>query len=647
MNNIIMRGIALMIALLLPWTVWAQRSAKLTGEVIGTTLSVDYTTNRQSTTVNTRECAFDGDLTTYFASYDRSLTWVGLDLGAPHLITGVAWSPRDDSNGPRRVQLAVFEGANRPDFLDAVPLYIVSEAGTIGQLSYDDVEVTRAFRYVRYVGPNDARCNVAEVVFYGDAAETAEATTDAEENNTSSDAEDGSDAPKEQLYQLTNLPTVTIHVADNREPSSKTTELVAYVSIISKEGKKVLYDTCSIRLRGNKSKEFPKKPYRIKFDQKHHVLGSPAKAKKWTLINNYGDKTLMRNILAFELSRRMGMAYTPFCQPVDVIVNGEYKGCYQLCDQVEVHKDRVEIEEMDPRCTSGEALTGGYFIEADAYAYDEPSYFYSSHSNPITIKSPDSDSILSIQKSYVQSRFNSLESALFGSNYKDTDKGYRRYLDLESFLRHFIVGEYSGNTDTYWSTYFYKPRGEEQFFTGPVWDFDLAFENDNRTYPVCSQSDYIYASKGSFAGEMRYFVSRIVKSDNTAFQRLKEIWEELRLSHAMDLDSLQAFVDDQAELLDASQKLNFMRWNIMNSYVHQNPKVWGSYSAEVRNVRDFLQRRMTWMDRKLGFDPERLAIESPRYDAMAEEPIYDLMGRKREALQQGMNVQGRRIILVK
>lgn len=632
MNNL-MRAFGLgLLGMLLPLMVCAQRSPMLTGEVIGTQYSVDYANNnRQSTTVNTKACAFDGNLQTFFASYERSLTWVGLDLGSSHKITGVAWSPRNDSNGPKRVRLGIFEGANRADFLDAVPLYIINELGTIGTISYADVEVSRSFRYVRYVGPNDARCNVAELAFYGDPV-----AEDAEESDE-----------QEVLYQLTNLPTVSIHVKNNQEPWDKEHELEAYASIISKEGRKVLYDTCTIRLRGNYSKNFPKKPYRIKFDQKHHVLGSPAKAKKWTLINNYGDKTLMRNTLAFELSRRAGMEYTPFCQPVDVIVNGEYKGCYQLCDQIEVHKDRVEIEEMDPRCTMGEALTGGYFIEADAYAREEPCYFYSSHSNPITIKSPDSDSILSVQKTYISNRFDALETALFGSNYKDPVNGYRRYLDLESFLRHFIVGEYSGNTDTYWSTYFYKHRGDEQFFTGPVWDFDLAFENDNRTYPICNQSDWIYASKGSYAGEMRYFASRIVKSDNTALQRLKEVWEELRMSHAYDLDSLQSFVDEQAALLDASQKLNFMRWDIMKSYVHQNPRVWGSYEAEVRNVRDYLSRRMTWMDRKLGFDSERLAIETPRYEATEEEAVYDVMGRRREALQRGMNVKGNRIIWVK
>lgn len=605
----------------------AQTDTPLTGTVIGTELSYDYSSGRQSTTVNTRENAFDGDLSTYFASYQRSGTWVGLDLGAPHVITRVGWSPRNDAFGPRRTQLSVFEGANREDFLDAVPLFMTSEQGEVGSMSYADVRVTRAFRYVRYVGPNDSRCNVAEVAFYGDLSE-------------------GSD---DRFYQLTNLPVVVVHVEDAREPVNKTTELPAYVSIISKDGAKILSDTCSFRLRGNASKDFPKKPYRLKFDQKHHVLGSPAKAKKWTLINNYGDKTLMRNILAFDLSRRLGLAYTPFCQPVDLVVNGEYKGCYQLCDQIEVHKDRVEIDEMDATCSNGDELTGGYLIEVDAYAYDEACYFYSNKGNPVTIKSPDSDVILSAQKNYIKRAFNNLETALFASNYKDETRGYRRYLDLDSFLRHFLVGELSGNTDTYWSMYLYKPRSEEQFFVGPVWDFDLAFENDNRTYPICNQQDYIYASKGSYAGEMRSFVNRIVKTDANASRQLKDMWAELRLSRVIDVDSLQSLVDQQAELLESSQQLNFKRWNIMNSYVHQNPRLWGSYANEVKNVRDYIARRVQWMDKKLGFDPEQLGIHSVSPDeSSSDQQIFDMMGRQHETLQRGLNiVNGQKVLLIR
>ncbi|MBR0322378.1 MAG: hypothetical protein IIX08_08330, partial [Bacteroidales bacterium] len=97
----------------------------LKGTVIGTQYSVDYTTNAKSTTINTKKNVFDGNHNTYFASYDRSQTWVGLDLGEKHVITKVGWAPRIDYQD--RVQLALFEGANKPDFSDALPIYIVKD----------------------------------------------------------------------------------------------------------------------------------------------------------------------------------------------------------------------------------------------------------------------------------------------------------------------------------------------------------------------------------------------------------------------------------------------------------------------------------------------------------------------------------------
>lgn len=590
---------------------YAQTSPKLTGEILGSSPSYDYKTNRASTTVNTAACAFDGDLSTFYASNARSNTWVGLDLGTPHVITGVAWSPRNDSQGPKRVRLAVFEGANRPDFLDAVPLYMPDEEGTIGQMSYADVNVSRSFRYVRYMGPNDVRCNVAEVAFYGD--EVTEETDDSQE----------------QLYKPTNLPLVVIHVENAVEPYDKEHDLRMKATIISADGNEIVSDSGTVRLRGNASMGFPKKPYRIKFDKKRHVLGSPAKAKKWTLINNYGDKTLMRNILAFDLSRRLELEYTPFCTPVDVMVNGEYKGCYQLCDQIEVGKNRVDIDEMEATDVEGEALTGGYLIEIDAYATGEACYFYSNKSNPVTIKSPDEDVIQQSQINYIRGYFNTMEAALFKSNFTDSEKGYRQYLDLESFLKHFIVGEFSGNTDTYWSTYMYKPRGDAQFHVGPVWDFDLAYDNDNRTYPINNLTDYIYASKGSYAGQMRSFVNRIIKSDPGALAQLKQMWADLRMSGTISEDALLGVVNETAEQLDASQRLNFMRWNIMNTYVHQNPKLWGSYEKEVQNVKNYIKKRIQWFDKKLNFDPSSIhTVTEDNLDGSSAIEVYNLSGMK-------------------
>jgi hypothetical protein len=580
--------------LLLVPAVWAVADTgnKLTGTVIGTTESVDYSTSQKSTTVNTREMAFDGNLNTCFASWERSYTWAGLDLGTPHVITRVGWSPRNDGKGEERVLLGVFEGANREDFMDALPLYIIKERGTIGQMSYATVDCSRGFRYVRYVGPSDARCNIAELEFYGNEGE-------------------GDDS---HLTQLTNLPTVSIHTQDGVIPYDKVTDIASQIAIISNDGTKLLYEPGGVRERGNASRSFPKKPYRIKFDKKQKPLDAPAKAKKWTLINNYGDKTLMRNLLAFELSRKMGMPYTPYGTAVDVLLNGEYKGCYQLCDQVEVNDGRVEITEMTPEDNTGDALTGGYFIEVDAYAHEETSWFTSTNNNPVTIKSPDEDEITTNQHEYIRQYFNRMENQ------------WKTYLDLNTFLRHFLVGELAGNTDTYWSTYMYKERGESQIHTGPVWDFDLAFENDNRTYPIMSLTDYIYRTKGSCAGNMRQFVNKIVVNDASAKAQLKEIWGEVRQAGLTE-EYMTDYIDAWEQTLGQSQELNFLRWPIMNQYVHQNPRLWGSYQAEVQNVRRYMKERITWMDNKLGYVYQPAGINTVVDGGKNSQEVYDLSGR--------------------
>lgn len=566
--------------------------AKLEGTPIGSLYSVDYATNRQSTKVNTFADAFDGNLDTFFASWDRSYTWARLDLGSQHVITKVGWSPRNDSQGPVRVRLGVFEGANSPDFMDALPLYIIGEQGIAGQMSYADTRCSRGFRYVRYVGPADARCNVAELEFYGYQGEG-----------------DGS-----LYYQLTNLPTVSIHTRNGEIPYDKEHEIVSQLTIISADGSSLLSEPGTIRERGNYSRSFDKKPYRIKFDEKQAVLDAPVKAKKWTLINNHGDKTLMRNLLAFELSRRLGMPYTPYGIAVDVLLNGEYKGCYQLCDQIQVHKGRVDIREMTREDISGSALTGGYLVEVDAYANQEKSWFNSDGGNPVTIKSPSEDSITSEQRRYIHDYFNQME------------KDPHRYLDKNTFLRHFLVGELSGNTDTYWSTFMYKQRDDDMMYTGPVWDFDLAFDNDQRTYPVCQKSDFIYRTYGSCAGNMRRFVDAFVINSPESMSLMLKIWDQARRAGLTE-ESLVAYIDQMEAELQQSQRLNFLRWPIMNTRIHQNPHAWGSFKAEVENVRRFMKERLAWMDKRLGYSYDPSGITEAVVDMTLPYEVYSLSGQ--------------------
>lgn len=574
-----------------------EQNAKLTGTVIGTLTSVDYGSNTPSTKINTRDCAFDGDITTYFAAYDRSFAWVGLDLGKPHIITRLGWVPARRNRGEERVLLGVFEGANTPDFMDALPLYIITEKGTFGKFDYADVTCSKGFRYVRYVGPADERCNIAEVEFYGHEGE-------------------GDDS---NLSRLTNLPTVSIHTEGNVEPYDKEHNINALITIIGDKNQKLQTDSGTVRLRGNGSLNFPKKPYRIKFNKKRRVLDSPAKAKKWTLLNNYGDKTLMRNLLAFELSRCFEMPYTPYGQAVDVLLNGEYKGSYHLCDHIDVKKNRVELDNT-PTEEGNDSLSTAFLIELDARASTEPSWFTSKMGNPVTIHYPEDDEITPQQKTYIVDCFNSMEDDWKGS------------LDLYTFIRHFLVGELSGNTDTYWSVYMYKHRGNDTIYVGPVWDFDLAFENDKRTYPINDKKNYLYRTGGSVVGKMQTLVDNIVIRDADAKSKILEIWGKAREGKVCE-QYLLDFIDQMENNLLQSQKLNFMRWPIMNEAVQQNPVVWGDYAAEVQNVRRYLSERLLWMDNRIGYtyDPDGIGI------------VYDEQGTKDKEIYnlQGCRVTGR------
>lgn len=394
--------------------------------------------------------------------------------------------------------------------------------------------------------------------------------------------------PQQQVIeaqQLTNLPTVYIDTRDGQDPYDKEHELRCSIRII--DNGVLLTDSGKVRLRGNFSKDFPKKPYHIRFDTKQQVLGSPAKAKRWTLINNYGDKSLMRNILAFDLSRRLELAYTPFVRAVDVVVNGDYKGCYQLCDQIEVKKNRVGVDK------------DGFLIEVDAYAYGEKAWFHSDRWTPVTIHYPDPDSITTTQSEAIRAIFNDIEQQTHPN------------LDRETFLRHFLVGEISGNTDTYWSMYFYKYSRNDTVFCGPVWDFDLAYENDNRTYPICSRNDYIYRTVGSYAGDMRAFVDEIVRKTADR-KRLEALYAYYRDRDIISVESLTAVVDSLEELMAASAERNFERWPILNVRVHQNPRTGGSYAQEIQWIRDYIAERIPWMDSKLNYIPHPYeGLESP------------------------------------
>ena len=531
--------------------------------------------------------AFDGDASTYYSTGSSTFSWVGLDLGEPYIITRIDYTPAPGSQGADRALLSLFEGANSPDFMDAVPLYLISSKPDKGSENTVRIDVSRGFRYVRYVGGAGSYGNIAELKFYGHAGE-------------------GDDS---HLYQITGLPTLSVHVKDNILPTTRGEDFESRSLLIYEGGTMIQDYPILFRVRGNYSSTHENKAFRIKYNdgKSHHMMkGSrneaPAKCKKWVLINSYRDKTLMRNPVAWAMSRRAQMKWTPWSQVVDLIVNGCYWGTYTLADAVSVDSKRIDITEMTETDTEGEFLTGGYFVEVDNNAGREPYHFNSSHGNPVSVHDPDEDIIQPVQFQYIQRTWNSMEGIVYGADYADPENGMRSVLDMETFLRHFLTSEFNGNTDMLCQVFYYKERGDDHFYTGPVWDADLALENDQTTYPANERMDWTYKVRDT--GNWTDFVRRVL-TDQTAFAQLQEMWARLRKAGRFEPDDVAADVDSLRNEIRSSATLNFIRWPYLNQWLSLNPAVPGSWEAEVDRVRDYVYGRVDWMDTMLSYGKVR------------------------------------------
>lgn len=230
-----------------------KASQELTGQII----SYDKCSDSQFPVTN----AFDNNINTYFRSCAPFGNWIGLDLGEKCVITGLAYCPRVDSDYRDRLQLGVFEGANNPDFGDAVTLFVIP--GLVErQLTTQEIFCTRAFRYVRFVFPyaqTDGKSSyMSELKFYGYADE-------------------GNDT---HFPQITNLPTISIHTVAAQDITSKEEYINGIVSVVYDNGTKFFTDSLKIKGRGNNSWTHPKKPYKMKLYHSAHLLDLPAKAKR-------------------------------------------------------------------------------------------------------------------------------------------------------------------------------------------------------------------------------------------------------------------------------------------------------------------------------------------------------------------------------
>ena len=245
-----------------------------------------------------------------------------------------------------------------------------------------------------------------------------------------------------------------------------------------------------IEIRGHSSSSYPQKPYGIETrdslgnNLNVSLMGMP-KENDWILISNYNDKSFVRNILSFELFRRMGH-YAARARLCEVMINSKYRGIYVFCEKIKPDKNRVNIVKLTPEDKTGNALTGGYIINVDYHDATNswrsyfPAFYYPDKKVYYVYVNPKPDEITVKQKSYIQGFIRDAEGALYGNNFTDPAIGYRRFIDVPSFIDYFILGEVSRSVDAYKkSRFFFKNRNDKDslLYTGPVWDFDWAWKN--------------------------------------------------------------------------------------------------------------------------------------------------------------------------
>lgn len=353
-------------------------------------------------------------------------------------------------------------------------------------------------------------------------------------------------ATKEYLVDVvvfTGLPVITI-TTDGGAPILNRVDYVnATIEIFGGKERPEwsLRGTTQIRGRGNSTWYAPKKPYRLKLTTATSLFGFPAD-RDWALLANYWDLTLARNALAFEFSRQVGMAYTPRCTPVELVLNGQHQGSYQLCDHQEVAADRIpagptgwhleltSVSRLDP----GEVFFSTPEVQAFSQEWGTSVWVYKQPDPPTTA-----------QRSAIEAQMLRAESVLYGAGFADPDTGYAAYFDVESVIDWYLVMELTKNND---ATFFngvkiYRTATGKITF-GSLWDFDLAF------------GGYGYdAAPTGWRIKYAAWIERFFE-DRAFIGKLKVQWRALHAKRA----EMDAYLLAYSRQVWFSQRLTHARW---------------------------------------------------------------------------------------
>lgn len=358
------------------------------------------------------------------------------------------------------------------------------------------------------------------------------------------------------------LPVVIIETPGHAAIPPKTEDWLegTQLTILKADGQTDYKGTVDIRGRGNTTWNYPKKPYAIKLPAKEKILDMP-KHKRWVLLANWMDRTLLRNRVSFKIATMTGLAWTPRGEFVDVILNGTHVGNYYLCEQIKVDENRVNVGD-------------GNLMELDTY-YDETYKFRSPRRDlPYMFKDPDDPD--AARRRQIEDYVAALENSL----YDDAQFRSRRfvdYLDLESFADYWLVHELTHNDEPGWpkSTYMHKtPDGK--MTAGPVWDFDWGTFNAVENYAIWHA----------------VYFGRLL--EDAGFRALvKTRWNQFKPG----FEEVAAFIESEAERIKSSEKMNHRKWPI-NQDVNADERL--SFTEAVAKMKDNYVRRVQWLDKEIN-----------------------------------------------
>lgn len=383
-----------------------------------------------------------------------------------------------------------------------------------------------------------------------------------------------------------------------------------------------------IEVRGRYSASLPQKPYGFETrdvageNLNTKLMGMP-KENDWILLANYNDKVFMRNSLAFKLFREMGQ-YAPRTVFCEVMLNDRYDGIYVLTEKIKQDDDRVDIAKLDEDDNAGDSLTGGYIFKIDYYT-ETDSWIgdYSPIDNPgatvrYVYEYPKPDEITNEQKAYIKNYINAFETVLYGSNFDHPSEGYRAFVDVNSFVDYFIIGELSRNVDAYKkSKFYYKDKNSKGglIHSGPVWDFDWAWKNLMDGCQIFNATDgsgwaYEIGTCSPWPAPSGWIV-KMMQDTNFVNQVGNRYWSLRR--GMLSTDYLFEYIDSVHSLLDEAQERHYKRWPILG--VAAGAPETGSqpttYSGEVEKFKNWIKSRLAWLDANMPEEKTIITEEPP------------------------------------